>query len=109
MRTIYVAHPMGGKADLRRATRWVCWIYRNHPGVVAIAPDDGGDELLEAEDPDPAKRETALRKVATVARLADEVWLVGGRVTEAMRRAAVAGRAVRDMTELGPEPPTGSA
>ena len=51
------------------------------------------------------EREAAFRRCMVVARLCDEVWLVGGRRTEEMRRIAISARKVSDLLALGPEPP----
>lgn len=111
MRTIYLAHPLAGDvaSNLARARRWLQWAYRNHREVVVLAPWMHEVELLAEDDADPVVREAALRRCAVVARLCDEVWLVGGRVTPGMEREAAAARFVRDLTELGEEPPEGEA
>lgn len=106
MKLIYIAHPLGAgaerEANRARAARWVDWAARCGAAPVATWITLSG---MWGED----RRELGLAIDCALAERCDEVWLVGGRVSEGMRiEAAAAERAgvtVRDLTCLGPEPP----
>lgn len=106
MKVVYVAHPLGGgpdrEANRQRASRWVAWIARGRIAPVA-------DWIILSGQWDESHKPLGLEiDVALVVRC-DEIWLVGGRVSNGMaieRDAAIgAGLVVRDLTHLGPEPP----
>lgn len=106
-RLVYVTAPYSGdRANLARARRWLHWCWRTYPGHGFLAP---WIDACEALPETPENRAAGLRFDAEVIALADEVWLVGDRVSVGMaheRDAAIkAGIAVRDMTAIGPEPP----
>ncbi len=105
--TIFLSHPVRGDipANLARAKRWILWCYRQGVSVVATWLIDC--ELLD--DSDLAEREAGLRRNVELVSRCDELWLVGGRISEGMQREADAARAagipVRDLTHFGEEPP----
>lgn len=73
------------RANLDRAMRWLAWIRRSFPETTFIAPwifivlsgDDDGD---------PAVRERAMQDNCAVIERCDGIVLVGGRISEGMRR-----------------------
>lgn len=103
---LYLAHPVAGDvaANLARAKRWLLWARRAFATCAVIAPWitdlDMGDD-----DCDPAQREQALLRDEAVARACDAVMLVGGCVTDGMRREATVAKRLIDLTVLGEEPP----
>lgn len=108
----YVAHPYGGDpANLTRARRWLHWCIRWFPGRAFLAPwleeCAGGPETPEG-------RELGLEHDRAIVRLCDEVWWVGGRVSEGMMVEARTlwdywrEPCVRDLTGIGAEPPGGT-
>jgi hypothetical protein len=109
VRVVYVAHPLGAGVDRQRnrecAAKWVAWIARTYS--VAVIADW---IVLSGEwDETPSNRERGLAiDLALVAR-ADEVWLVGGRVSPGMQmeadEARKLGKIVVDLTALGALPP----
>lgn len=100
MRVVYIAHPYGGSADLReRAKRWFRWA-AVHQRVSPVA-----DWIIMTELLDETNREFGLKCDVALVKRCDEVWLVGGRVSPGMKVESDAGRLVRDLTSLGPEPP----
>lgn len=111
MRVIYLAAPLsaptpeGVAANLTRAKRWVAWAYGE--GVAPVAPWITCCEVLDDSDPEMRQRGLAC-DFATIERM-DELWLVGGRVSNGMllesEWARKHGIEVRDMTFLGDEPP----
>lgn len=103
-----MAHPVSGdvQGNLARAKRWLAWLLREYPGAVVIAPWIHDIEALPLKDARPADRELGLMRCETIAARCDLVILVGGRISEGMRREAAVGRDVLDLTTLGEEPPT---
>jgi hypothetical protein len=108
MKVVYVAHPLGSGADREanraRAARWAVWAAEQ--GVAPVA-----DWILIAgawRESEEARARGLAIDCALVARC-DEIWLVGGRISEGMRveanAALAAGAGLRDLTELGEEPP----
>lgn len=107
-RLLYLAHPVRGDVpgNLARARRWLRWLRTNaHPEAAIIAPWLLDIEVLGEDDGDPAQRERALQRCELVAQRCDVVVLVGGRISEGMRREAAAAPAIVDLTYLGEEPP----
>ena len=115
--TVYLAHPVSGKNfhdNVRGATVWLRYLRRlsqstlnelvGHefsqrplilcPWLAAIEEDEfypGGREAIIAD-----ARDTVL--------MFDEVWLVGGRISDGMRIEAQTARVLRDITHLGDLP-----
>jgi len=110
IRVVYMAHPVSGdvEANLARAKRWYKWITDNYKvGVVA-------DWIINCEiydDSNPADREAGLLVCEEIASRCDEIWLVGGVVSNGMAREAeaaeAAGVTVVDLSAAGAEPPEG--
>lgn len=116
--SVYMAHPVGGpnfKDNVKNATLWYRYLRRlgytelcnivgveyqqkplvHCPWLAGIEPDEfypGGREAIIADS-----RDTIL--------LFDEVWLVGGKITEGMKVEAQTARVLRDLTHLGKLPP----
>lgn len=104
---VYVAHPLeqGDDRELNRtnAAHWCCYLAEVH-GIVPCAP-----WIVLAGVWDESKRALGLEiDLATIERC-DELWLVGGRISEGMALEASHARAcginVRDLTSLGYLPP----
>lgn len=115
--TVYLAHPVSGKDfhdNVRGATVWLRYLRRLPqsslyelmgcefsqrplilcPWLAAIEEDEfypGGREAIIAD-----ARDTVL--------MFDEVWLVGGRISDGMRIEAQTARVLRDITHLGDLP-----
>ena len=111
MKVTYLAHPVAGDvvANVARAKRWLAWASRIE-GIAPIAPWITPVELFAVdEDGDPAAREFWLARDCAVVAKCDELWLVGGRISDGMRREWVTamerGVRVQDLTGLGAEPP----
>lgn len=111
MRLIYLAHPVSGDVpgNLARAKRWLAWANRTcGPDAYVIAPWIANIEAGE-DDADPAARARGLRACCAVVEKCDELWLVGGRISDGMARerntALVEMVTVRDLTAMGEEPP----
>ena len=113
MRVVYMAHPVssptpeGVVANLARAKRWYRWIITTfHVAVLA-------DWVLTCEvldDAKPSDRRLGMSLNVPLIRRCDEIWLVGGRLSNGMlgeREEAVKnGLVVQDLTLLlGEEPP----
>jgi hypothetical protein len=107
MRVIYMAHPYGGDPDnLLRAKRWMRWIEETQPIAV------NASWILECEiwdDAKPEEREAGLQRDIANIRRCDEIWAVGGRISEGMKveitAAAEYGIPLLDLTLAGDEPP----
>ena len=112
MKLVYMAHPAGAptkaehRANIERAKRWFAWA-AGQPGVSVIA-----DWIIYCEvwdDFDPVQRAAGLDADDAAIRRCDEVWLVGGRISAGMHRAARTAervcKTVIDLTALGDEPP----
>lgn len=104
----FMSAPVAGDIDrnLARARRWLRWLWEAHPGVVVVCPWLHDIEALPMRDDHPEEREASIKRCEAVARICDAVVLVGGRVTEGMRREAAVAKEVIDLTWLGAEPPT---
>lgn len=112
MKIVYVAHPVGAataegvQANLVKARRWLQWIMRNF-AVAVVADWVLYCELLD--DMNPADRAFGLVCDDALVSACEEIWLVGGRVSSGMARekgvAEGLGLLIRDLTELGEEPP----
>lgn len=92
--------------NINNAKQWLAWLIREYPSVTFIAPwiatlDGGGDDDL-----DPEQRERGLRDCCRAIRRCDGVVLVGGRVSDGMRREAENNPNVVDLTHLGRTRPT---
>jgi hypothetical protein len=110
---IYMAHPVGAPTpqglqdNLTRAKKWVRWIFDHYPNTAVLANWLYECEVLD--DFNPEHRKLGLQHDFAILRRCDELWLVGGRVSNGMmaeRQAAWnAGIPVRDLTPLGDWPP----
>ena len=108
MKVVYIAHCLGAGPDrdrnLENAARWVVWAARS--GVAPVADWIALAALLEET---PENRELGLTIDRELVERCDEVWLVGGRVSEGMQieidHAMRHGILVVDLTHLGYEPP----
>ena len=105
MKVVYMAHPLGAGDDRERnrenAARWMAWLVDTF-GVAVIADWI----VLSGEWPETAaNRERGLAFDMALVGRCDEVWLVGGRVSEGMAmeaaRAIELGKRVVDLTALG--------
>jgi hypothetical protein len=104
VKVVYLAHPLRGPdraENLRRARAWFRWALTKGVAVVM-------DWLLLAEEL-PDDDELWMSFCVELVERADEIWLVGGRVSEGMAieraHAEIHGVRVRDLTDLGAEPP----
>jgi hypothetical protein len=106
VKVVYVAHPLGPdgpdrEVNRKNASRWVGWLAL-HFEIAPIA-----DWIILSgewsETEENRKRGLAVDKRLVVR--ADEVWLVGGRISEGMKieseTARALGRPVVDLTFLG--------
>jgi hypothetical protein len=109
MRVVYLAHPLGAgpdrEANRRSAARWLTWAATVRRVAVIADWITLSGELEET----PGNRDLGLAfDLALVAR-ADEIWLVGGRVSPGMAieeaEARRIGKPVVDLTNTGPLPP----
>jgi len=97
---VYLAHPLGREdraINLKRARLWMLWAWEKHPNVYPVM---NWALLAEMLDETPENRERGLQGDAVLAAQCDEVWLVGGRVSEGMRRESAGHRKVVDLTHL---------
>lgn len=108
MPSVYLAHAVAGTAHvhLARTRRWARWVRRSAADAVVVAPwlyqvHAFGDFANTTSE----LREDARRRCITAAQLCDEVWLVGGPVTEDMRAQGHGAQVLRDFSDLGKEPP----
>lgn len=112
MRVIYLAHPVGAAtpegvtANLARAKRWYRWIAKNF-NVSVVADWITGCEVFD--DANQADRDHGLDMDIAAIERCDELWLVGGRISQGMgtERDAAEDFHLRivDLTFLGEEPP----
>lgn len=109
MKVVYIAHPLGSNRTIRelnreRASRWLAWAAEQ-----GVAPVADWIILSGQWTESDANRARGLEIDKALVARCDELWLVGGRVSEGMKVEADAARAsgveVIDMTDLGDEPP----
>jgi hypothetical protein len=109
VRVIYMAHPLGfgqeREGNRQRAARWVAWISATFK--VAVIADW---IILSGQwDETPDNRALGMTFDVALVERADELWMVGGRVSAGMKleadAARRAGKRVIDLTLLGDEPP----
>lgn len=106
-KVVYIAHPLSGpdrEKNIRNAMLWCAWAAK----VMGVSPVATWIVLANVWTED--DREIGLAcDVAAIGRC-DEIWLVGGRVSEGMRiekeAAEVARVNVVDLTHLGREVPS---
>ncbi len=104
---VYVAHPYGGDpANLARARRWVRWLNREFfPRYAFIAP---WIDVCDGVPETPWNRTAGIAFASREVAKADELWMVGGRVSDGMKDEAEAARfaqlPVRSFVCLGHEP-----
>jgi len=104
---VYVAHPLGHGDDreLNRtnAAQWCAYLAEAH-GIAPVAP-----WIVIAGVWEETKRALGFEIDLAIIERCDELWLVGGRITEGMaleaEHAAACGITVRDLTSLGYLPP----
>lgn len=104
---VYVAHPLGsGDArELNRtnATQWCAYLAEYH-GIAPVAP-----WIVISGVWDESKRAAGLEIDLAIVERCDELWLVGGGISEGMTleasHARNCGITVRDLTALGYLPP----
>jgi hypothetical protein len=103
MKLIYIAHPYSGDCDRNRANaaKWCAWA-ATKCGVSPVA-----DWIVLTSVLDESYRELGLACDVANVRRCDEVWLVGGRISDGMRVEAAAGKVVYDLTHLGFDVPEG--
>lgn len=111
---VYLAHPVGAStpagvtANVDSGLRWLRWLRHLEVTTVIIAPWIASI-LAGDEDHDPAQRERGLVDGETTCGRCNGIVLVGGRVTDGMRREVAAtlagGGWVSDLTALGADPP----
>lgn len=110
MRTVYIGHPLGQDGSQREinranAMRWCGWLALNFK----IAPIADWIILSGVWSETRENRARGLAVDVELVARADEVWLVGGRVTRGMQVEAEKARElsipVFDLTELGFECP----
>lgn len=109
---VYLCHPVRGgnpcetRANLERARRWYRWAVEDRRVAPMVSWIVGCEEFPDEVE---EYRERGLIGDCALVRRADEVWLVGGRVSAGMMREAQAANAagvrVVDWTALGGEPP----
>ncbi|HET9954145.1 MAG TPA: DUF4406 domain-containing protein [Polyangiaceae bacterium] len=105
----YMAHPLGAGAQRElnnaNALRWFGWLSQSFHVAVSA-----NWLLLASVWPETAEyRARALEIDLELVSRCDEIWLVGGRVSEGMAleraHAARLGKRIVDLTPLGYEPP----
>jgi hypothetical protein len=110
MRSIYVAHPLGAGTDREQnranAARWCGWIAK----TFRVATVADWIVLSGVWDESPENRALGLEIDKALIERCDELWMVGGRVSEGMAIEAAHARGqttiVRDFTKwLGYTPP----
>ena len=110
MKLTYMAHPVAGDApaNLARAKLWLKWLTesREEPSAV-IAPWIIACEIWD--DANPEERTQGLERCKAAIERCDEIYLVGGRVSNGMeierRHAMRHGLTVIDITAMGKYPP----
>ncbi|HEX9772554.1 MAG TPA: DUF4406 domain-containing protein [Steroidobacteraceae bacterium] len=112
MRVGYIAHQLGAptvaemEANRKNAELWLAWI-AYHFDVAPVASWIS----LSRQWPESEKlRKRGLEIDCVLIRRCDEIWLVGGRISDGMRiemdAARDAGVVVIDLTALGHSPPS---
>ena len=105
----WVIHPLKGDVagNIARAKRWLQFLIRTFPGLDFEAGWILWCEVLN--DANPAERERGLQFCEAMIHRLDEVWVVGGRISEGMQReieiAGAAFKPITNLTYLGEEPP----
>ena len=92
--------------NVERAWRWFVWLRKSWPNVTFVAPWIA-QILMGDDDSDPAQRERGLLDCETAVRRCDGLVLVGGRLSDGMRRESAVARTVVDLLWLSAEPPAG--
>lgn len=96
MRLIYVAHPVRPidgetvRGNAERAEEWLVALSIANPDVAFVAPWTALVRARPDDDADPELRARALRTCEGVARRCDGIVLCGPRVSDGMRREAIA-------------------
>lgn len=117
---VYMAHPVAGdfKRNVEGATRWLRYLrsltqleLQSLVGVtwsdtpVVHAPYLAA--IVRDKFAHPAGREGIIADCRATVTIFDEVWLVGGRISEGMHDEARVSKIARDLTHLGALPPDG--
>lgn len=115
--TVYMAHPVSGPDfhdNIRNATTWLRFLrrlpYSSLCELVGVEYNQRPLVLcpwlaaIEEDELYPGGREGVIADARDTVLMFDEVWLVGGRITDGMRVEAQTARVLRDLTHLGPVP-----
>lgn len=115
-KVVYICHPVnagdrkGIAMNLARARRWLHWAIERHPDCAFVMQWVLEVEVMDNEQ-DREVRAAGLRRDLKLVERVDELWLVGGRVSDGMTLEAAHarehGKRIVDLTGLGAEPPTG--
>jgi hypothetical protein len=105
MKVVYIAHPLGRDDDREKnrnnAMQWCAYLALKYK----IAPVADWIVLSGVWDETPFLRKTGLEIDYALINRCDELWMVGGRITEGMKLEAeyaeIVGVKVKDMTHLG--------
>ena len=104
MKVIYMAHKVSGDVEnnLAKAKLWLRWIEKHHDVAVVAS------WITECEvwdDDNLEHRAAGLRRDFAVIERCDELWLMGDRVSDGMKKetdhAEKHGLVVRNMTNFG--------
>jgi hypothetical protein len=107
MKAVYIAHPLsaptreGIEANRQNAARWVGWLAREFH----IAPVADWIVLTGQWEETAENRALGLSIDCELVARCDEMWMVGGRVSDGMLIEAKHAKVVRDLTRFGYEAP----
>lgn len=115
--TVYMAHPVSGPDfhdNVLRATKWLKYLRRLPQSTIneLVGCEFQQRPLIlcpwlaaiEEDEMYPGGREAVIADSRDAVMMFDEVWLLGGRITDGMRVEAQAARVLRDLTHLGESP-----
>jgi len=110
MKLAYMAHPVSGNVEenLKSAKRWLRWLTesREEP-MTFIAPWITDCEIWD--DSRPGDRALGLARCMEVISRCDELWIVGGRISDGMRQEIAHAKrhdiTTVNLTEMGSCPP----
>lgn len=111
MKLAFLAHPLRGDTteNLARAMRWYKWCCDHYPDMNFEAT--WMLNCIVYNDSNPVERIKGMERARASAARCDELWLVGGAISEGMALEVGVmnslGRPVIDLTMIGPEPPSG--
>lgn len=114
---VYMAHPVSGPDfhdNIRNATVWLRALRRLPQSTLneLVGVEYSQRPLIlcpwlaaiEEDEMYPGGREGVIADARDTVLIFDEVWLVGGRITDGMKVEAQTARILRDLTHLGPLP-----